>query len=108
MSWNFHVGQKVVCVDARSGAVPCKFALVKGEIYTISNLVPGRIDATLGLTNQVLAELEGFVEPHRYIRFGLWRFRPPVSDRGKATSEWVLKLKDDLRENKPIRITEDA
>lgn len=75
---SFHVGQKVVCVDDRPGGYKTLDsrtgpAVIKGEIYVISGLLPGRIDHTLGLENQTLVAIDPF---GNWFGYGQWRFKP--------------------------------
>lgn len=80
----FWVGQKVVCVDDRPGLGGKSNPLIRGtkkiklgDVYTITALVPGRIDMTLDKKDQVLAEIaERPVVCPSGPRYGLWRFQP--------------------------------
>lgn len=67
----FFVGQKVVCVDDRIGH-DVRGELVKGELYTISELLLAH-DFTLDLENQTMARV---AERPAHFYYGLWRLRP--------------------------------
>lgn len=79
---NWHVGQRVVCVDA-DGLVPSygdEILPAKGSVYTIRSITdaPGGIICfrLAEIVNPVRQYSEGYIEA----RFRARRFRPVVSD----------------------------
>jgi len=63
---NFKVGEKVVCINAESGAISMKNLLVKNEIYTISEI---HINGGLFLLEVKTYDLDGFEIPFNENRF---------------------------------------
>lgn len=74
MSYQFHVGMQVVCVDARIGRVIPRHDLTKGRIYTIRGIDPDR-SGELGLYLEEV-RLPNYPQSGEEISFAFWRFRP--------------------------------
>lgn len=84
---NFHVGQKVVCVDDRSKKQAIKWfeafpeeAVIAGRIYTIKSVhLDGLGKEVLWLEEVSRAELSRRLYGDPMIGYGSWRFRPVVT-----------------------------
>lgn len=82
----FHVGQKVMCVDAGPNCVGDYSALIHGEIYSVAELVDGP-------EGQAVVLWEIPMPSNHWYGFNPTRFRPIVSkstDTGMAILREIL------------------
>lgn len=98
---SFHVGQKVVCVDASKDSVGRSMPLSVGAIYTIIYI--GHDD--FGGTGFLLAEASIAKHPLKTTRFKSSRFRPIIKDR-KSVSFTIGAPKDSERWDNRKKIKE--
>ncbi len=93
MSWEFKVGQKVVCVDASGGQLD---GLTENNIYVIRSFDLFRN------VNGPRVRLIGIVRPIRDGGYKISRFRPLVTD----TQSWLKEILE--TPPKTVRDLEDA
>lgn len=93
MTWEFRVGQKVVCVDAKFGSINNnEIVPVAGNVYTIREVVPDypMIGEPCLRLAEVVNSYRNYAPPYYGIE-AAWRsrrFRPLVTD----TQKWLREV----------------
>ena len=104
----FHIGQKVVCVDARETGID-RNVLTKGAVYTVRWIGPrASTHPTLPEMNTPLAIrlIEVPRRTHSDNPFSIARFRPVVeksTESGMAILREILD-RETIKDDKPVKI----
>lgn len=107
---NFHVGQKVVCIDAGQTNRIGFQELEKGRVYTVrwvgvdENMNPLRPELNVTLIRIRLVEVARLSAPDMDVPFSSYRFRP-VIERKTDISIFTEMLRD-VRSREPASIND--